>query len=222
VTGRARPILRWPDRCLAAEAAPVGAVDDAIRAIWEDMIDTMERMGETGASHGPGLGLAAPQIGVLRRLAVVDASRERGRAVRLADPEIVEAAEEMRTETEGSPCLPGLSAPVARPDWVVVAFTDAEGGRVRERFEGLWATSVQHQIDHLAGRLFVDRLSKLRRDRLLKRAQKARSHGAAERSSRGQPQRQPQGQPKGQPQRQSQGHSRGQRTGQGPARGEAQ
>jgi len=160
----ARPILRWPDRRLRIPAEPVGEIDDAVRAVWADMIDTMEAM--------PGVGLAAPQIGVMRRLAVVDASAERGRAVRMADPELLDAAPDTRMHDEASPCLPGVSARIARPARIAVAFTDAHGVRVREEFEGLWATSVQHQIDHLEGRMYFDRLSRLKRERLLKRARK--------------------------------------------------
>ncbi|NBC95550.1 MAG: peptide deformylase [Deinococcus-Thermus bacterium] len=158
------PILRWPDRRLRIPAEPVGEIDDAVRAVWADMIDTMEAI--------PGVGLAAPQIGVMRRLAVVDASAERGRAVRMADPQILDTAPEMRTHDEASPCLPGVSARIERPARIAVAFTDAHGVRVRQDFEGLWATSVQHQIDHLDGRMYFDRLSRLKRERLLKRARK--------------------------------------------------
>ncbi len=164
--GTARPILRWPDRRLRRPADPVGAIDDAVRAIWADMIATMEAM------PGHGVGLAAPQIGVMRRLAVVDAHETRGRALRLADPEIVAASDETRPYVEASPCLPGVSAEITRPARVEVAFTDAEGRRVTETFEGLWAVSVQHQVDHLAGRMYFDRLSRLKRERLLKRASK--------------------------------------------------
>jgi peptide deformylase len=159
-----RPILRWPDRRLSQPAARAGEITDDIRRIWDDMIDTMEAM--------PGLGLAAPQIGVMLRLAVVDASDTRGKAVRLADPVVVSAADETRMHDEGSPCLPGVSAEIVRPARVEVAFTDHLGFRVRQTFEGVWATSVQHQIDHLDGRMYFHRLSRLKRDRLLKRARK--------------------------------------------------
>jgi peptide deformylase len=142
----------------------VGEITDRIRAIWDDMIDTMEAM--------PGLGLAAPQIGVMLRLAVVDCSTERDSAVRLADPEIVEAGPGTFRWEEGSPNLPGVSATVQRPNPVVVAFTDHDGLRVRRTFEDLWATSVQHQIDHLDGRVFLDRLSRTKRDMALRRARK--------------------------------------------------
>jgi peptide deformylase len=142
----------------------VGAITDDHRAIWADMIDTMEAM--------PGVGLAAPQIGVLLRLAVVDASDTRGRAVRLADPEIISASDEPRVHDEASPNLPGVSARISRPARVTVAFTDHHGIRVRQEFVGLWATSVQHQIDHLNGKMYFDHLSRPKRDMLLRRAKK--------------------------------------------------
>ncbi len=160
----ARPFVPWPDRRLRTAAETVGEITGEIRAIWEDMIDTMEAM--------PGLGLAAPQIGVMLRLAVVDCSAERGRAVRMADPEIVEAGPGTFLWEEGSPNLPGVSATIERPNPVVVAFTDHHGVRVQQTFEDLWATSVQHQIDHLDGHVFIDRLSRTKRDIALRRARK--------------------------------------------------
>lgn len=161
-----RPILHWPDKRLSSAAAPVGKVSDETRAIWTDMIDTMEAM--------PGWGLAAPQIGVMQRLAVVDVSDARGKVVRLADPEVVQASLEMQKTTEGSPCLQGVSAKVERPTWVDVSFIDHVGIRVRQKFEGLWAVSVLHQIDHLDGKLYVDRISRVKRDMLVKKSLKAR------------------------------------------------
>ena len=159
-----RPFVPWPDKLLRTPAAPVGRITDEVRAIWDDMIDTMEAM--------PGVGLAAPQIGVMLRLAVVDCSDERGKAVRLADPEIVSAGPGVFEWEEGSPNLPGVSATITRPNPVIVAFTDHHGMRVRQTFEDLWATSVQHQIDHLDGMIYADRLSKTRRDMLLRKARK--------------------------------------------------
>jgi len=163
----ARPILLWPDRRLGAAADPVGEVDDEVRAVWDDMIETMEAM--------PGVGLAAPQIGVMRALAVVDASGERGRAIRMADPKLLEASAETKPWEEASPCLPGVVAKVVRPAKVRVAWTDETGARVRGAFDGLWAVSVQHQIDHLAGRLFIDRLSRTKRAMILTKYRKARA-----------------------------------------------
>ena len=159
-----RPVLRWPDRRLRTPAAEVDSITDSERAVWDDMIDTMEAM--------PGVGLAAPQIGVMQRLAVVDASEARGQAVRMANPEILHASIEPREHEEASPCLPGVSATVTRPRAVTVRFLN-EAGEVEERdFVGLWATSVQHQVDHLAGRMYFDRLGRVKRDMLLRKARK--------------------------------------------------
>ncbi|MFZ5964094.1 peptide deformylase [Thalassococcus sp. BH17M4-6] len=160
----ARRCIPWPDKRLRTRAAPVAEITPEILALWDDMIDTMEAM--------PGVGLAAPQIGEMLRLAVVDASIERGQAVRMANPEILHASVELRAHEEGSPNLPGVWATVKRPRAVTVRYLD-ETGAVQERdFVGLWATSVQHQIDHLEGRMYFDRLSKVKRDMLLRRARK--------------------------------------------------
>jgi peptide deformylase len=120
----------------------------------------------------PGVGLAAPQIGVLQRLAVVDASDKRGQAVRMANPEILHASEILREHDEASPCLPGVSAKIKRPRAVTVRFVNIDGNVEEKDFVGLWATSVQHQIDHLNGKMYFDRLSKVKRDMLLRRAKK--------------------------------------------------
>ncbi len=159
-----RPILRWPDRRLRTTAADVAAVNDEVRAIWDDMIDTMEAM--------PGVGLAAPQIGIALRLAVVATPPARGGAVRLADPEILHASVKLREHDEASPCLPGVSALIERPRAVTVRYLDESGAVTERDFVGIEATSVQHQIDHLAGRMYFDRLSKVKRDMLLRRARK--------------------------------------------------
>jgi peptide deformylase len=159
-----RPFVPWPDKRLRTVAAPVGAITEEIHAIWEDMIATMEAM--------PGVGLAAPQIGVMLRLAVVDASDERGKVIRMANPEILHASIEFRDHEEASPNLPGVHAAVRRPRAVTVAYVDHTGMRVRKDLVGLWATSVQHQIDHLNGKMYFDRLSKTKRDMLLRKARK--------------------------------------------------
>lgn len=156
--------IPWPDKRLRTPAAPVQAITDDIRGLWADMIDTMEAM--------PGVGLAAPQIGVMLRLAVVDASETRGQAVRMANPEILHASGQMRAHTEASPNLPGVSAEITRPRAVTARFLNADGVVEERDFVGLWATSVQHQIDHLDGRMYFDRLSRVRRDMLLRRARR--------------------------------------------------
>ncbi|WP_375687669.1 peptide deformylase [Pseudooceanicola sp. LIPI14-2-Ac024] len=159
-----RPILKWPDKRLRTAAADVTEITDDVRATWADMVDTMEAM--------PGVGLAAVQIGVMQRLAVVDASGDRGQAVLLANPEVLHASVEPRDHEEASPCLPGVSAKITRPRAVTVRFLNAAGEVEDRDFVGLWATSVQHQIDHLAGRMYFDRLSKVKRDMLLRKARK--------------------------------------------------
>jgi len=160
----ARRCIPWPDARLRTPAADVAEVTDEIRAIWTDMIDTMEAM--------PGVGLAAPQIGVMLRLAVVDASDKRGQAVRMANPEIVHASVQLRDHDEASPNLPGVHATISRPRAVLVRFLNDQGAIEERDFVGLWATSVQHQIDHLAGRMYFDHLSKVKRDMLIRRARK--------------------------------------------------
>lgn len=159
-----RSLIPWPDARLSTVAAPVDQITDDIRAIWNDMIDIMDAM--------PGYGLAAPQIGVLQRLAVVDCSEERGRAIRLANPEIVAHSDETFEWEEASPNVPGLSAKLSRPARVTVSFTDENGDPAQREFENLWATSVQHQIDHLNGMMYFDRLSRTKRNMLLKKASK--------------------------------------------------
>ncbi|AML51243.1 peptide deformylase [Falsihalocynthiibacter sp. S25ZX9] len=159
-----RPFVAWPDKRLRTVAQPVAEITDATRAIWADMVETMEAM--------PGLGLAAVQIGVLQRLAVVDCSQERGQVVLLANPEVLHASGKMRDHEEASPNLPGVSATITRPRAVTVRFLNSEGLEQERDFVGVWATSVQHQIDHLNGRMYFDHLSKMKRDMLLRKAKK--------------------------------------------------
>ncbi|MFC3570767.1 peptide deformylase [Paracoccus sp. TOH] len=159
-----RPFLPYADRRLHVPAEPVAAITETVRMIWDDMIDTMEAM--------PGVGLAAPQIGIMQRLAVVDASDKRGQALRMANPEILHASVQLRAHEEASPNLPGVSARIERPRAVTVRFLNAAGEIEERDFVGLWATSVQHQIDHLDGRLYVDRLSPLRRKMLVAKSAK--------------------------------------------------
>ena len=164
-----RPFLPYADRRLHVPAEPVAEITESVRMIWDDMLDTMEAM--------PGVGLAAPQIGIMLRLAVVDASDRRGQAVRMANPEVLHESVKTRDHDEASPNLPGVHARITRPRAVTVRFLN-DAGEVEERdFVGLWATSVQHQIDHLNGRLFVDHLSPLRRKMLVAKSAKLAKRG---------------------------------------------
>ena len=159
-----RPFLPHGDRRLHMPAEPVPAITETVRMIWDDMIETMEAM--------PGVGLAAPQIGIMMRLAVVDASDKRGQVIRMANPEVLHASVQFRKHEEASPNLPGVSALIERPRAVTVRFLNDQGEVEERDFVGLWATSVQHQIDHLDGKLYVDRLSPLRRKMLIAKSDK--------------------------------------------------
>lgn len=164
-----RPFLPYADRRLHIPADPVRAVTETVRMIWDDMIDTMEAM--------PGVGLAAPQIGIMLRLAVVDASEARGQVVRMANPELLHASVKLRSHEEASPNLPGVSARIERPRAVTVRFLNMDGEIEERDFVGLWATSVQHQIDHLDGRVYVDHLSPLKRKMLVQKSAKLTRRG---------------------------------------------
>lgn len=160
----ARPCLLYPHSCLTTAARPLESISDEVRSIWADMVDTMDAM--------PGYGLAAVQIGVPLRLAVVDCSDTRGQAILMANPTVLHASEQLREHEEASPNLPGVSAVVRRPRAVTVRFLNAQGDLEDRDFVHLWATSVQHQIDHLDGKMYFDHLSALKRKMLLAKAEK--------------------------------------------------
>ncbi len=159
-----RKCIPWPDKRLRIPAHEVNQITDEVSAVWDDLIDTMEAM--------PGVGMGAPQIGVMQRLAIVDASQERGKVIRMANPVILHASLELREHDEASPNLPGVSAIIKRPRAVTVKFLNDKGILDRRDFVGLWATSVQHQIDHLNGKMYFDHLSRMKRDMLIKKARK--------------------------------------------------
>jgi peptide deformylase len=164
-----RPCLPWPHQVLRRPAADVAEITPEIHAIWADMIDTMEAM--------PGYGLAAVQIGVPLRLAVVDCSTGRGQAVLMANPVVLHASAQLRLHDEASPNLPGVSATIERPRAVTVQFLNAQGALEERDFVELWATSVQHQIDHLAGKMYFDHLSAMKRSMLIAKAGKLGRRG---------------------------------------------
>ena len=161
-----RACLPYPHPVLKTPAADVPQITDAVRAIWIDMVDTMDAM--------PGYGLAAVQIGIPLRLAVVDCSEERGQAILMANPEVLHASGQFREHEEASPNLPGVSAVIRRPRAVTVRFLNKDGVIEDRDFVNLWATSVQHQIDHLAGKLYFDHLSPLKKKMLVAKADKLR------------------------------------------------
>jgi peptide deformylase len=161
-----RLCIPYPAAILRSKAADVTEITDEVRAIWADMIETMDAM--------PGYGLAAVQIGIPLRLAVVDCSDARGQAVRMANPEVLHASGQLREHDEASPNLPGVSAVIKRPRAVTVRFLNADGQIEDRDFVNLWATSAQHQIDHLAGKMYFDHLSPLKRKMLIAKSDKWR------------------------------------------------
>ncbi len=157
------PIIIAPDPRLKQIAAPVARVDDRIRQLMDDMLETMYR--------APGIGLAAPQVGVLERIIVVDVSgKDEERApLRMANPELIEISDEDVNYEEGCLSLPDHYAEVVRPVRVQVRYLDHENEVRKIDAEGLLATCIQHEMDHLEGILFVDRVSALKRNMILRK-----------------------------------------------------
>lgn len=162
-----RPILLHPDPRLKKVATPVGAVDDDIRKLAEDMLDTMY--------DAPGIGLAAPQVNVLQRLIVVDCEKDddaEPSPIVMLNPEVLQSSEAVSVYEEGCLSIPDLFADVTRPAEVDVRWTDLDGNICEAHFDGLWATCVQHEIDHLDGKLFIDYLKPLKRQMMTRKMQK--------------------------------------------------
>jgi peptide deformylase len=162
------PVIIAPDPRLKVKCPPVDAVDDEVRRLMDDMLETMY--------HVPGIGLAAPQVGVHKRVIVVDASRkdEDPAPVKLANPELVWASDKLGTYEEGCLSLPEYYAEVTRPDQVRVRYLDYDG-EIREiEAEGVFATCIQHEMDHLDGVLFVDHISSLKRSIILRKLAKSK------------------------------------------------
>ncbi len=157
------PIIIAPDPRLKQICAAVERVDDAVRQLMDDMVETVHR--------APGVGLAAPQVGVLKRVIVVDVAKrdEEPRPYRLANPEILWASDEKVTFEEGCLSLPEMYAEVARPEKVRVRYIDENDRRQELEASGLLATCIQHEMDHLEGILFVDHISQLKRDMILRK-----------------------------------------------------
>lgn len=158
-------ILEYPDPRLRKKAVPVASVDDALRRLIEDMFETMY--------DAPGIGLAATQVDVHRRLLVADVSAEKDHPYVLINPEIV-AQDGLEVSEEGCLSVPGYFEEVERAERVRVRYLDRDGAAIEADFEGLLAVCVQHEIDHLDGRLFIDYLSEAKRQRIRKRLEKDR------------------------------------------------
>jgi len=168
-----RPILIHPDPRLKKLCDPVPDLSDELRTLADDMLETMY--------DAPGIGLAAPQVGVISRLIVLDCQKEEGatpRPMAMFNPEVVAASEELGSYEEGCLSIPDQYAEVTRPSEVSVRWIDRDGHEHQQDFGGLWATCVQHEIDHLNGKLFIDYLKPLRRQMITRKMQKLKRERA--------------------------------------------
>ena len=166
------PIITAPDPRLKLKAKPVRAVDDGIRRLMDDMLETMYR--------APGIGLAAPQVGVTKRVLVLDVSAdgEPPAPLKIANPELLWRSEELATYSEGCLSLPEHYADVTRPAEIKLRYLDYQN-EIRElHAKGLLATVIQHEMDHLEGTLFVDHISALKRNIILRKLAKAKRQAA--------------------------------------------
>lgn len=166
-----REILHFPDPRLRTRAKPVDEVDDAVRQLVDDMFETMYA--------APGIGLAATQINVHQRVVVIDVSQDQDQPRVFINPEVLEkdGVEEM---DEGCLSVPGIYERVQRAERIRVRALDRDGQLFEEPADGLLAVCIQHEIDHLDGKLFVDYLSSLKRNRIRKKLEKQARHGDAE------------------------------------------
>ena len=169
-----RPILIHPDPRLKKLCDPVAAITPEIARLADDMLETMYA--------APGVGLAAPQVGVTKRLLVMDCVKEAGAAPRplvLVNPEVTWTSEDIAAYEEGCLSIPDIYYEVERPAEVRVRWTGLDGTVQEEQFAGLWATCVQHEIDHLDGRLFIDYLRPLRRQMITRKMEKLKRDRAS-------------------------------------------
>lgn len=169
------PILVAPHPVLKQKCTPVETVDDDIRRLLDDMLETMY--------DAPGIGLAAPQVGVSKRMLVVDCARKGDdpQPMKLINPEIVETSETLSVYEEGCLSFPDQFAEVERPAAVTIRYLDETGAAREIQADGLLATCIQHEIDHLDGVVFVDHISQLKRSMILRRLQKSQRQKKKER-----------------------------------------
>ena len=162
------PIITAPDRRLKVKSTPVEVVDDDVRKLLDDMLETMHA--------APGIGLSAVQVGVPKCLITVDVSRddEDNAPLFLANPEIIEYSNEILTFSEGCLSLPDQFADLPRPEAIILDYLDYDGAQQQIQADGLLSRCIQHEMDHLLGRLFVDHLSAVKRSMILRKLEKAR------------------------------------------------
>lgn len=161
------PILHFPDPRLRTVSTPVEQVDDEVRTLLDNMLETMY--------EAPGIGLAAPQVNVFKRVIVIDITEERNDPRCFVNPEIVERRGAQEFE-EGCLSVPNIYEQVQRAEWIRVKALGRDGRPFELETDGLLAVCIQHEIDHLDGKLFVDYLSELKRNRIRKKMEKLRRH----------------------------------------------
>jgi peptide deformylase len=161
-----RPIILLPDPVLRLVAAPISAVDDEVRALADDMLETMY--------DAPGVGLAAPQVGVSRRVIVMDVTDDddKKQPYVMINPQLVKLSQELNIHEEGCLSMPDVRTDIERPAKVTVQFLDRAGKQQELAAEGLLATCIQHEMDHLDGKLLIDYMSRLKRDMVVRRFKK--------------------------------------------------
>ncbi|MBX2805525.1 MAG: peptide deformylase [Hyphomicrobiales bacterium] len=167
-------IIQFPEPILRETAAPVEQIDEDTLRLLDDMLETMR--------EAPGVGLAAPQIGLSRRIFVMDPSREEEDPTPyfILNPEILERGDELRVYEEGCLSMPGIYAEVSRPACILMRYVNRNGEQREDWFEGHAATIAQHEFDHLNGVMFVDHLSRLKRDVLVRKFRKLRKSDSGE------------------------------------------
>ena len=167
------PIIKLPDPLLRQVSKPIETIDADVKQLVDDMFETMRK--------APGIGLAAIQVGVPRRLLVLDvADGEAGEPpepIAMINPEILSLGDERRVHEEGCLSIPDVRYEIERPATLRVRYTDADGRTLERDADGLLATAIQHELDHLDGRLIIDFMSKLRRDMVVRKFRKLQSKG---------------------------------------------
>ena len=163
-----RPLVLHPDPRLKKLCDPVEDLSDELRVLAQDMLETMY--------HAPGIGLAAPQVGIMSRLIVLDCAKEEkdetSRPLAMFNPEILASSDDTNVYEEGCLSIPDCFADVTRPKVVDMRWIDETGKERTETFDGLWATCVQHEVDHLNGKLFIDYLGPMKRSMITRKMQK--------------------------------------------------
>ena len=156
-------IIKEPDPILRKKSQPVDKVDENIQHLMNDMLETMYQ--------APGIGLAAPQVGILKRIIVIDIAKddEQKKPLYIVNPKIIWKSEEVITREEGCLSIPGYFAKITRPSKCKIQYLDYNGNKQEDEVNNLLSTCIQHEVDHLNGILFVDYLSKLKKDMIVKK-----------------------------------------------------